>query len=64
MSLNVLFITLDQFRGDCLYIADHPVVKTPNLDRLAQKGVRFARHYSQHHRARPDAHRCIPVCIK
>lgn len=47
MTLNVLFITLDQFRGDCLSIADHPVVKTPNLDRLAQKGVRFARHYSQ-----------------
>ena len=47
MSLNVLFITLDQFRGDCLSIADHPVVKTPNLDRLAQQGVRFARHYSQ-----------------
>ena len=47
MTLNVLFITLDQFRGDCLSIAGHPVVKTPNLDRLAQHGVRFARHYSQ-----------------
>ena len=47
MRLNVLFITLDQFRGDCLSIAGHPVVKTPNLDRLARKGVRFARHYSQ-----------------
>ena len=47
MSLNVLLITLDQFRGDCLSIAGHPVVKTPNLDRLAQQGVRFARHYSQ-----------------
>ena len=47
MSVNVLLITLDQFRGDCLSIAGHPVVKTPNLDRLAQQGVRFARHYSQ-----------------
>lgn len=47
MSLNVLFITLDQFRGDCLSVAGHPIVKTPNLDRLAQHGVRFARHYSQ-----------------
>lgn len=47
MSLNVLLITLDQFRGDCLSIAGHPVVKTPNLDRLAQHGVRFSRHYSQ-----------------
>lgn len=47
MKMNVLFITLDQFRGDCLSIAGHPVVKTPNLDRLARHGVRFARHYSQ-----------------
>lgn len=44
---NVLFITLDQFRGDCLSVAGHPVVRTPNLDRLALNGVRFARHYSQ-----------------
>lgn len=47
MTLNILLITLDQFRGDCLSIAGHPVVKTPNLDRLCEQGVRFARHYSQ-----------------
>lgn len=47
MSLNVLFITLDQFRGDCLSSAGHHVVQTPHLDRLAAHGVRFARHYSQ-----------------
>lgn len=45
--MNFLLITLDQFRGDCLSSAGHPVVKTPNLDLLAAKGVRFARHYSQ-----------------
>ncbi len=44
---NVLFITLDQFRGDSLSCAGHPVVKTPNLDRLAAAGVRLANHYSQ-----------------
>jgi len=44
---NVLFITLDQFRGDCLSAAGHPVVQTPHLDRLAASGVRLARHYSQ-----------------
>src|SRR5690349_20757031 len=44
---NVLFITLDQFRADCLSCAGHPVVRTPHLDRLAADGVRFARHYSQ-----------------
>lgn len=44
---NVLLITLDQFRGDCLSGAGHPVVRTPHLDALAEQGVRFARHYSQ-----------------
>lgn len=44
---NVLLITLDQFRGDALSCAGHPVVRTPNLDRLAASGVRLARHYSQ-----------------
>jgi arylsulfatase A-like enzyme len=44
---NVLLITLDQFRADCLSAAGHPVVRTPNLDALAAQGVRFGRHYSQ-----------------
>lgn len=47
MAPNVLLITLDQFRGDCLSVAGHPLVRTPNLDALAAQGVRFARHYSQ-----------------
>lgn len=45
--MNVLLVTLDQFRGDCLSCAGHPLVRTPSLDRLAVDGVRFARHYSQ-----------------
>ena len=45
--MNVLFITLDQFRGDCLSCAGHPLVETPNLDALARAGVRLSRHYSQ-----------------
>lgn len=44
---NVLVITLDQFRADAMSCAGHPVVRTPNLDRLAAAGVRFARHHSQ-----------------
>ena len=43
---NVLFITVDQWRGDCLSAAGHPVVQTPNFDRLAARGVRFARHWA------------------
>lgn len=44
---NVLFITLDQFRGDTLSCAGHPVVQTPHLDALAADGLRLSRHYSQ-----------------
>lgn len=44
---NVLFITADQWRGDCLGVAGHPCLQTPNLDALAASGVRFARHYAQ-----------------
>lgn len=45
--MHVLFVTLDQLRADCLSVAGHPVVRTPNLDRLAGQGVRFARHAGQ-----------------
>src|SRR6266700_1072324 len=44
---NVLFVTADQWRGDSLSCAGHPVVRTPNLDRLAASGARFARHFAQ-----------------
>jgi len=46
-SPNILLITLDQFRADCLSCAGHPVVRTPALDDLAAQGIRLARHYSQ-----------------
>ncbi|MEO7370616.1 MAG: sulfatase-like hydrolase/transferase, partial [Ilumatobacteraceae bacterium] len=46
-SPNVLLITLDQFRADCLSCAGHPVVQTPALDHLAEQGFRLAKHYSQ-----------------
>lgn len=44
---NILLVTLDQFRGDCLSCAGHPVVQTPHLDDLCANGVRLSRHYSQ-----------------
>ena len=44
---NVLLVTLDQWRGDCLSTADHPMVQTPNLDAFAAQGVRFNAHYVQ-----------------
>ncbi|HMK99765.1 MAG TPA: sulfatase-like hydrolase/transferase [Acidimicrobiales bacterium] len=43
---NVLFITLDQWRGDCLSSLGHPMVETPTLDSLADRGVLFANHWA------------------
>ena len=43
---NVLLITVDQWRGDCLGVGGHPVVRTPAIDALAARGVRFANHWS------------------
>ena len=45
--LNVLFITADQWRGECLSALGHPCLKTPHLDSLAADGVLFDRHFSQ-----------------
>ncbi len=42
--INVLLVTADQFRADCLSAAGHPLIKTPALDALAEAGVLFARH--------------------
>lgn len=49
---NILFITSDHHRGDALSCLDHPIARTPHLDKLAQQGVLFRRAYSE-----------CPVCI-
>ncbi|MFI6871868.1 arylsulfatase [Streptomyces sp. NPDC050400] len=52
MPRNVVLITADQWRGDCLSGAGHPVVRTPYLDQLASRGARFDRAYT-----------AVPSCI-
>ncbi|NQU48683.1 MAG: sulfatase-like hydrolase/transferase [Planctomycetes bacterium] len=39
---NIIFILSDDHRADVLGCAGHPVVKTPNIDKLAQAGVRYS----------------------
>ena len=49
---NIILITADQHRGDCLGCAGHPVLETPYLDELAGTGARFVHAYSS-----------VPVCM-
>lgn len=50
--MNILFIITDQQRADHLSCMGHPVLKTPNIDRIADGGVRFNKYYS-----------ATPVCM-
>ncbi len=43
---NILLITADQWRGDCLSAVGHPLVRTPHLDKLAAKSVLFRNHFT------------------
>jgi arylsulfatase len=49
---NILLITVDQMRGDCMGAAGHPVIETPHLDTMAHQGVMFSNAYS-----------AVPSCI-
>ena len=48
---NVLFIICDDLNDWVLHPADHPRVKTPNIDRLRRTSVSFS-----------TAHAAVPVC--
>lgn len=49
---NVLCLVMDQLRFDHLGCYGNPIVKTPNIDRLAERGVLFDRAYV-----------CNPLCM-
>ena len=38
---NIVFILMDDMRWDCMSIAGHPFLKTPNLDRIGREGAHF-----------------------
>lgn len=48
---NVLLITADQLRADCVGYSNQYPVRTPHLDRLSEQGVAFSHAYS-----------VLPVC--
>ncbi|MFA5689118.1 MAG: sulfatase-like hydrolase/transferase [Kiritimatiellales bacterium] len=45
-KVNILWLMSDQHNANCMGIAGHPDVRTPNLDRVAKKGVVFSRAYA------------------
>jgi arylsulfatase A-like enzyme len=44
---NILFVMADQLRADYLSCYGHPSLRTPAIDRLAARGVRFSRAFVQ-----------------
>ncbi len=51
MKKQIVFIMTDTTRKDMLGCYGNPAMRTPNLDRLAQEGIRYENAYS-----------CQPVC--
>lgn len=45
-SRNILFIISDEHQARAMSCAGHPLVKTPNIDKLAARGVRFTNAYT------------------
>ncbi len=46
-KLNVILITNDQLRSDCVASYGNRVIRTPNFNRLAQEGLSFDWHFVQ-----------------
>ena len=44
---NILFVFADQHRYDAMGCAGHPIVQTPNIDNLADRGKRFTQTWCQ-----------------
>jgi len=55
--MNVLFIISDQHRVDHMSCAGNPLLKTPNLDKLANEGVRFTSAFVANPICMPNAYR-------
>ena len=51
MRKQVIFLMTDTTRKDMVGCYGYPKMKTPNLDRLAEEGIRYENAYT-----------CQPVC--
>src|SRR5262245_2584205 len=51
-ATNILFIISDEHQARALSCAGHPIVRTPNIDRLAARGTRFTAAYTP-----------CPICV-
>jgi len=49
---NIMFFMADQFRWDCLACMDNPVIRTPNLDAIAERGMLFRNAFTPN-----------PICV-
>lgn len=54
---NILFLFADDQRADTIAALGNPVIRTPNLDRLARSGIAFSRAYMQ---GGMNAATCVP----
>ena len=43
---NVLWLMSDQHNANCMSLMGHPNVRTPNLDRIAARGVAFSNGFA------------------
>ena len=49
---NLILCMADELRAESIACYGHPLVQTPNMDRLASQGTRFAQCHVQKHCAR------------
>ena len=49
---NIIYIMCDQFRFDCIEALGNSKIRTPNLNRLVERGVTFTNAYTN-----------VPVCV-
>ncbi|HEY7862228.1 MAG TPA: sulfatase [Thermoanaerobaculia bacterium] len=56
---NILVMMTDDQRADAMGVARHPVLKTPNMDRIAREGVRFTEAFVTNSLCSPSRTSCL-----